>query len=104
MGYRGAATVEFLYQPEDDMFAFLDVNTRLQVEHPITEVVTRTDLVKLQLHVARGGKLTGARPEEIGHAIEARFNAEDPDRDFAPAPGRIQHLVLPQGPGIRVDG
>ncbi|MEL4358497.1 MULTISPECIES: ATP-binding protein [unclassified Luteococcus] len=103
VGYRGACTVEFLYQPDEDLFAFLEVNTRLQVEHPITELTTRTDLVKLQLHVATGGKLTGDKPEEIGHAIEARLNAEDPDRDFAPAPGHIQHLVLPQGPGIRVD-
>ncbi|WP_420175168.1 carboxyl transferase domain-containing protein [Luteococcus sp. OSA5] len=103
VGYRGACTVEFLYQPEQELFAFLEVNTRLQVEHPITEVTTRTDLVKLQLHVAQGGKLAGDKPDEIGHAIEARLNAEDPDRDFAPAPGHIQHLVLPQGPGIRVD-
>lgn len=103
VGYRGACTVEFLYQPTDELFAFLEVNTRLQVEHPITEVTTRTDLVKLQLRVAIGGTLTGDKPAEIGHAIEARLNAEDPDRDFAPAPGLIQHLVLPQGPGIRVD-
>lgn len=103
VGYRGACTVEFLYQPEQELFAFLEVNTRLQVEHPITEVTTRTDLVKLQIHVASGGRLTGERPAEIGHAVEARLNAEDPDRDFAPAPGHIQHLALPQGPGIRVD-
>ncbi|MEL4504439.1 carboxyl transferase domain-containing protein [Luteococcus sp. H138] len=103
VGYRGACTVEFLYQPEQELFAFLEVNTRLQVEHPITELTTRTDLVKLQLHVAAGGQLTGDKPTEIGHAVEARLNAEDADRDFAPAPGLIQHLVLPAGPGIRVD-
>ncbi|MGJ6980541.1 carboxyl transferase domain-containing protein [Aestuariimicrobium soli] len=103
VGYKGACTVEFLYQPDEDQFAFLEVNTRLQVEHPITEVTTRTDLVKLQIHVANGGRLEGDRPAEIGHAIEARLNAEDPDRDFAPAPGRIQYLSLPQGPGVRVD-
>ncbi len=103
VGYVGACTVEFLYQPEADLFAFLEVNTRLQVEHPITEVTTRTDLVKLQFHVASGGALTGDKPAEIGHAIEARLNAEDADRDFAPAPGHIDHLALPQGPGIRVD-
>ncbi|WP_432967806.1 carboxyl transferase domain-containing protein [Dactylosporangium sp. CA-233914] len=101
--YRGAGTVEFLYHPAERLFAFLEVNTRLQVEHPITEITTGTDLVKLQLHVAGGGRLDGQRPTELGHAVEARLNAEDPDRDFAPAPGRISRLVLPAGPGIRVD-
>ncbi|HEY1178978.1 MAG TPA: biotin carboxylase N-terminal domain-containing protein, partial [Phytomonospora sp.] len=103
VGYRGACTVEFLYHPGERLFAFLEVNTRLQVEHPITEITTGTDLVRLQLHVASGGKLEGPQPAELGHAVEARLNAEDPDRDFAPAPGRIARLVLPAGPGIRVD-
>src|SRR3954469_16819981 len=103
VGYCGAGTVEFLYHPGEKSFAFLEVNTRLQVEHPITEVTTDTDLVRLQLHVAEGHPLEGAKPEESGHAVEARLNAEDPDRDFAPSPGRIELLELPSGPGIRVD-
>ena len=103
VGYVGAGTVEFLYHPGERSFAFLEVNTRLQVEHPITEATTDLDLVKAQIHVAAGGRLEGEKPQEKGHAVEARLNAEDPDRDFAPAPGRIALLELPSGPGIRVD-
>ena len=102
-GYTNAGTVEFLYQPATGQAAFLEVNTRLQVEHPVTEQTTGVDIVKLQLHVANGGTLDGPGPSVWGHAIEARLNAEDPDRGFAPAPGRIDHLVFPSGPGIRVD-
>ena len=84
VGYVGAGTVEFLFHPQEQTFAFLEVNTRLQVEHSITEVTTDVDLVKAQIHVAGGGRLEGDRPGERGHAVEARLNAEDPDRDFAP--------------------
>src|SRR4051794_30570356 len=73
-GYTGAGTVEFLYQPEEKLFTFLEVNTRLQVEHPVTEETTGLDIVKLQLHVASGGRLDGEPPREFGHAVEARLN------------------------------
>ena len=102
-GYRGAGTVEYLYQPDQKVFTFLEVNTRLQVEHPITEVTTGLDLVKLQIFVASGGALEGECPPEFGHAVEARLNAEDADNDFAPAPGTVRLLKFPLGSGIRVD-
>ena len=102
-GYRGAGTVEYLYQPRDETFAFMEVNTRLQVEHPVTEATTGLDLVKAQILVAEGEKLEGAAPKEYGHAIEARLNAEDAAEGFAPAPGTVTMLNLPTGPGIRVD-
>ncbi len=101
--YRGAGTVEYLYQPEQKIFTFLEVNTRLQVEHPITEVTTGIDLVKLQIFVAAGGSLVGDCPSEFGHAVEARLNAEDADNGFAPAPGTVRLLRFPLGSGVRVD-
>ncbi|HEV7875031.1 MAG TPA: biotin/lipoyl-containing protein, partial [Nocardioides sp.] len=102
-GYVNAGTVEFLYQPTEKLFTFLEVNTRLQVEHPVTEATTGLDIVKLQIHVAAGGRLEGDPPSEFGHAVEARLNAEDADQDFAPAPGTVEFMRLPTGPGIRVD-
>ena len=102
-GYRNAGTVEFLLDPETRQFMFMEVNARLQVEHPVTEMTTGLDLVKLQLHVARGGRLRGKPPTTRGYAIEARLNAEDPENGFVAAPGRVSALRLPAGPGIRAD-
>jgi acetyl/propionyl-CoA carboxylase alpha subunit/acetyl-CoA carboxylase carboxyltransferase component len=102
-GYRGAASVEFLYQPGADLLVFMEVNTRLQVEHAVTEITTGADLVKLQLYLAGGGRLRGEPPASRGHAIEVRLNAEDPERDFAPAPGTIEYLAWASGPGVRIE-
>ena len=103
-GYVNAGTVEFLLDAQKD-FYFLEVNTRLQVEHPVTEMVTGFDLVHLQLHIAAGGKLAFAQQDVHlrGHALECRIYAEDPDNNFFPSPGVIQRLHEPSGPGVRVD-
>ncbi len=103
--YRGAGTVEFLVDPARDEFYFLEVNARIQVEHPVTEMVTGLDLVAEQLAVAAGGGLRNAQPDIVlrGHAIECRITAEDVSRDFRPSPGRVLRAVFPAGAGIRVD-
>jgi biotin carboxyl carrier protein len=92
-----------LYEPERGRFSFMEVNTRLQVEHTVTEATTGVDLVKLQLELAAGATLPAARPERRGHAVEVRLNAEDPGAGFAPAAGRLLAFDVPSGPGIRVD-
>ncbi len=101
-GYRGVGTAEFLYRPADRRFFFLEVNSRLQVEHTITELTTGTDLVKGQIDIARGIAWKPNGPSR-GHAIEVRLNAEDPDRGFQPSPGLLRVFEPPAGPGIRID-
>jgi acetyl-CoA/propionyl-CoA carboxylase, biotin carboxylase, biotin carboxyl carrier protein len=102
-GYHGAGTVEYLVG-RDGTISFLEVNTRLQVEHPVTEETAGVDLVREQFRIADGGKLASTvDPTPRGHAIEFRINGEDPGRGFLPAPGTVSTLVLPSGPGVRVD-
>ena len=105
IAYRNAGTVEFLYDEDRQMFSFMEVNARIQVEHPVSEEITGTDLIKLQLEVGTGRRPLPAQESiaTAGHALEARILAEDPDRNFRPSPGRITLWKPPSGAGIRVD-
>ena len=104
IGYRNAGTVEFLLDDQDN-FYFMEMNTRIQVEHPITEMVTGVDLIKKQIEIASGKELGLTQKDVVlkGHAIECRINAENPDKGFRPSPGTITHLHTPGGKGIRID-
>jgi acetyl-CoA carboxylase biotin carboxylase subunit len=105
VGYRGAGTLEYLYDDDTGEFFFIEMNTRIQVEHPITEMVTGIDLVRAMILIAQGQPLELAQADVMmrGAAIEVRINAEDPDKNFRPSPGRVGALTLPAGPGVRVD-
>lgn len=101
-GYTGAGTCEFLIGA-DGTISFLEVNTRLQVEHPVTEEVSGVDLVREQFRIARGERLGYEDPAVRGHSIEFRINGEDPGRSFMPAPGSLERFEMPTGPGVRID-
>jgi acetyl-CoA carboxylase biotin carboxylase subunit len=105
VGYDSAGTIEFLYDRESKEFYFMEMNTRIQVEHPVSEAITGLDLIKYQIKIANGEKLDLEQKDvhRSGHAIECRINAEDPAKEFNPSPGKITQLRLPGGPGIRID-
>ena len=105
VGYSGAGTVEYLYDPATEEFFFIEMNTRIQVEHPVTEMITGHDLVKEQLLIAAGNALSITQDDVqfTGHSIEARLNAENPDFDFLPSPGHLDVFRMPGGPFVRVD-
>ena len=102
-GYRGVGTVQFLFEPANRRISLLGMTPDLQAGHPVTEMTTGADLVKLQLHIAQGGLLEGTQPPARGHAIGIRLCAEDPDDEFTPSPGRVAVFSPPSGPGVRVD-
>lgn len=105
VSYRNAGTLEFIVDAEREEFFFIEMNTRIQVEHPVTEAITGIDLVKLQLRIAAGDPLplTQSDVRFAGHAIECRINAEDPERGFMPKPGKLAEFSAPSGPGVRID-
>ena len=105
IGYRNAGTIEFILDLETKDFYFMEMNTRIQVEHPVTEMITGIDLIKAQIRIANGEKLW-LKQDDIkfnGHVIEFRINAEDPDKNFMPSAGKIDGYIAPGGPGVRID-
>jgi acetyl-CoA carboxylase biotin carboxylase subunit len=105
IGYSGAGTLEYLYNEATAEFFFIEMNTRIQVEHPVSEMVTGIDLVEEMIRIAAGEKLSISQREVSfnGHAIECRINAEDPNTGFRPCPGIVEDFFVPQGPHIRFD-